>query len=467
VTPKYSFKPAYEAGVTHHLVTNAAFAGKYFSFLAEELFSSPQGKLAYKLLKGEVKANGAGFASYTVFEQRLHREHVEGRLTPDDHDALLEYVIMGGWTSPDPAHLEPELIATLEAYIKGTGVNDLMMTYAKKGDIAPALSRLLKLGSIGKTEAPPKSFDLDSNFFSWLKTQAALDYIPSGADAVDAITKGGLPRRCAGLIIGGTGGGKSMFASQVTATSLVCGLSTAYISLEIGEDMVGRRLAAALSGIPLDLVAVDPMWAQAVIEARNNKRGLFRFTKLPGLGTTIMDIRNQLRTWCQELGIPGFDVIVVDYVDRIAGITHIPKETNGYALGGQAMQALHDIAEEHNGVLWTPSQATRQKNAVKQDLGVDDAADSMHKPRIADTVLSINLNKAQINLPNSNNMEVQGKIVKDRNSKGHLKTPPQRPMFAYGYTFPSSYLPLYNKAHDPVIGDDFQNALMMWKLGNV
>ncbi len=801
MTPKYSFKPAFESGVVHYLATNSEFAARYMEYLHEDLFTSPQGKLVYKIVKGEVKTNGTGYASLSVFEQRLHREHVEGRIDIATHDATFEYVVLGGWTHPDAQALEKELAVTLQAYRKGLLVTDVMMTFAKKGDIVPAVEQLLKVEEIGKAKAAVKSFDLDSNFFSWLKTQAPLDYLPTGADAIDALTRGGMPRRCAGLIIGATGGGKccragtptlmadgtvkpveqvrvgdllagysgprrvlrtntgrglmyevrpvkgdsfyvnvdhiltvvhtstgavidvtvkdwlewspnqkhryklfsvvpeltdaggsrpvdpyllgallgdgsfgdggvgvgvttadakmvrevrrqakawglkvsvrgrersapfyaittgnrgqknpllealeslglcgaragakfipdaykradqrtklellaglmdtgghvhrssfdyvsksevlvndiayvarslgfkvtvspcrkscqtgaegryyrasivgpcdtipckikrcpprlqkknhlrtgftvvptgivddyygftldgdgryllgdfvvthnSMYASQVAATALVCGLNLAYISLEIGADMVGRRLAAALSGIPIDLVAMNCSWAEAVIEARANKRGAFRFAKMEGLGTTITDIRKQLRIWCQELGISGFDVIVIDYVDRIAGITHIPRETNGYVLGGQAMQALHDIGEEHNGVVWTPSQATRQKNAVKQDLSVDDSADSMHKPRIADTVITINLNKASTYVPGSNNMEVTGKIVKDRNSKGHLKTPPQKPMFAYGYTFPSSYLRVYDPKVDIALGPEFDTSLWLWK----
>jgi KaiC/GvpD/RAD55 family RecA-like ATPase len=434
VQPKYSFRPGFEQGVAFHLATNATFAGRYMEHLSEDLFGTSQGKFLYKLVKSEMKTTGAGPRNFGVFEQRVFREYVEGRLKLEDHDAAIEFVVMGSLAYPDTNYVDAELARTLQNALKGADVNDLMMVYSKKGDIKPILAKLLANETIGKKEAKPRSFGLDKTFYGYLRTEAAL---------VRVLVRGGI-----GLAIGGTGGGKSMFMSQIAATGLVCALNVAYISLEISPGMVGRRIMAALSGLPIDFVTEYQPLVEAVIAARGNVRGILRQTKLPGLGTTVLDIRNQLKEWCSELGITAFDIVIVDYVDRIAGLNHIEKDMSSYELGEKTMQGLRDIAEEQDCVVWTPSQAARMKNQTKQDIGVDDTAGSMHKPRIADTVISINNNQSKMTVGRQDQMEVVGKIIKDRNSRGNLKTPAVPPLYAYGHVFPSTFLPLYNPKLD-------------------
>lgn len=460
-----SFKPDFEKSVVYLLATNAQFTAKYMPFLSPELFGTEEGKLVYKLAKTDLKELGTSMRSFIAFEQRLTRELTERRLKIEAYEDALTYVFYGSALGQEPDDVAPELTRTLQAYHRGQNVDGLMMTYAKQGDIDPILAKLMKLGEIGKADATVRSFGLDDNYYNYLDTTGAMVTIPTGADSVDSLSgAGGIYRRGIGLAIGATGGGKSMFMSQVAASALVCGLSVAYISLEIDPDMIGRRLMSALSGIPLDLVMRDYRWARNVIEARGNKRGLFKQCKMPGLGTTVLDIKRQLKIWMDELGINAFDLIVVDYVDRLAGVNFIPKESSGYQLGEVCMQALRDLAEEHDGVVWTPSQAARMKNQARQDITVDDTAGSMHKPRIADFVISINNNTSQQGGRNGRApKEVVGKILKDRNSNGGLKTPPMRPMYAYGHCFPSTYLPLYDRTSD-WLNPAMVSALDAWLL---
>lgn len=460
---KYTFRPTFEAGLVGHLATNTKFASRFLAHLHEDLFNDSTSKWIFKLLKADTKTNGTGSQSLAAFEQRVWREHTEGRIDLEAHDLALGAVAMGLAACPDSAVLDAEMIATLQSFHKGADFHDLTMTFAKKGDINPILTKMIKLDEIGKTEAASKVFDIDHGLFAHLKSQGAVIQQPTGADQVDMLMGGGLPLGSIGLVLGSTGAGKSQFMCQIAATGLVTAQNVAYISLEMSAENICRRIAAAMSGIPVNLVKAYPEWAGQVIAARGNKRGNLRCIKLPGLGTTMLDIRMLLKQWCKELGIDGFDTIILDYVDRVAGITHVPKEISGYQLGGQAMQALRDLGEEHNAATWTPSQSTRLKNATKQDLDENDAADSMHKPRIADFVLGLNVNKPQA-AAQGQVVELVGKVIKDRDSKGHLKTPPVNPMYDYGYAFPSSYLQLYSSAVD-VGTDEQQLALLMYKLG--
>lgn len=461
----YTFKPDVEMAIAYLLATDAVFTGKFLPYLTADLFSSAEGKLVYKLTKTDLKESGTTQRNLTMFEQRLSREVTEGRLKQEDYDDALAFVFYGSTMGQSAEDISPELIQVLKGYHTGTDVDGLVMTYAKKGDIQPILAKLQKIGDIGKADAIVRSFDLDDKYYSYLDAAGASVTIPTGADCVDALSgSGGIYRRGIGLVIGSTGGGKSLWCNQVSATSVVCGLATAYISLEIDTDMLGRRMLSSLSGIPFDLVMRNPLWAREVIEARGNKRGQFRMAKLPGLGTTVMDIRRLLATWLVELGIPSFDMIIVDYVDRLSGVNFVPKEANGYIMGEQCMQALRDLAEEHDGVVWTPSQAGRMKNQTRQDITVDDTAGSMHKPRIADFVLSLNNNVSQTGGRNGRApKEVVGKILKDRNSNGGLKTPPSPPMYAYSHVFASSYLPLYNPRDDWGT-PELTAALVRWQL---
>lgn len=464
---KLVFRATFEQSVCLFLATDAKFVASYLPYLTEDMFPSAAGKLIFKLIKADERMALGQARGLTAFQQRLTREVDEGRLKAPVIEEALELLFVASLSRDEIDSIKVELDKLLKTYQLGTNVDDLVMTFAKKGDIAPFLGKLIKIDEIGKAEAKVESFGMDQRLYDYMATEAQLSRIPSGADSLDALIGGGPVRGGIVLTVGSTGGGKSQMCSQAAASALVCGLAVAYISLEISTGMIGRRMMAAMSGLPIDFLSINQKWGEEVIQARGNNRGIFRVCKMPGLGTIVLDIKRQLREWCAECGIDKFDVIIVDYVDRLAGVSFIPKEMSGYVNGAQCMQALRDIAEEQDAVLWTPSQATRLKSGAKQDITVNDTADSMHKPRIADLVISLNNNESQMGgrgTGKSSATEVVGKVLKDRNSRGNLKTPPCPPMYAYGHVFPSSYLPLFNPKEDWV-SEELLNMWTLWQLG--
>lgn len=493
---KAAFRPKFEEAVVYNLATNPTFVAKFLQYLTADMFGTAPGKLVFKIVKTDARSTKATTRGMAAFEQRLFREVAEGRITQEAHDDALLAVFIGSQSDSDVGTVEQELSQVLQTYLKGVNVDDLITTYAKRGDIEPIVTQLAQLSQIGKAENVAVAYDLDSDFFEALRTEGQVIRIPTSADALDALINGGPARGETCLGLGTTGSGKSQWLCQVSAGGIVCGLSVAYIVLEADTFMVGRRIAAALSGLPIDLVAANPRWAEEVIRARGNKRGIFRMVKMPGLGTTVLDIRRQLRKWCNELGIESFDVIAVDYVDRMAGATHIMRDASSYQLGEVCMQGLRDIGEEHDAVLHTVSQTTRlSPNQGKQSISINDTAGSMHKPRIADFVFAFNNSQEQAGATVSRGTEeemisalgarrfpgvqqaqstasivttrvrpeIVVKVVKARGTSPGLKTPKARAMYAWGHALPSTYLPLYDPASD-WNSRELLDALAAWQL---
>jgi replicative DNA helicase len=84
-----------------------------------------------------------------------------------------------------------------------------------------------------------------------------LEKIPFDLEFFNKITKNGLPKKTLNIALAGTGVGKSLFMCHVAASALTQGKNVLYITLELAEEEVAKRIDANLMNITFeDLMAL-------------------------------------------------------------------------------------------------------------------------------------------------------------------------------------------------------------------
>ena len=84
--------------------------------------------------------------------------------------------------------------------------------------------------------------------------------IPSGLEHLDYVLRGGFPSKTLGVIMAGTGVGKSLFMCSMTSNLVESGHNVLYITMEMAEEKIAQRIdqnLLNLSGEELEVIAKD------------------------------------------------------------------------------------------------------------------------------------------------------------------------------------------------------------------
>lgn len=215
----------------------------------------------------------------------------------------------------------------------------------------------------------------------------------------------------------------SQALGHVAATGWRRGLFVAYATLELAAADVLARVEANMTGMLIDEVIADPDGAERLVVAAGGG-GLLRVQEFSPLATTFPDVAAWVAT-IERLEKRKVDLLVTDYGDKLAA----PKkksDENGYRTGLVVFEAMRAWAKDGGRWHWTASQAQRRKD--KKALDCDDTADSMHKARVADLMISLNLDQ--------DTREITFKVAKARHSGGGFVVGPMATDYARGRLVP-------------------------------
>ena len=168
--------------------------------------------------------------------------------------------------------------------------------------------------------------------------QEVFQVIPTGWKWLDERIGGGLQSkgRAVYAFYGVTNVGKSIFLGNLAANILSQDKSVLLITLEMSEQMYAKRISAQLSKIPFDnlpqeIEALKGSLGTYKLKHRNAKLIIKEF---PPKGINPL----QLKSYIERLRRKGlkFDVIVLDYLNLLAPLTH----------GVSSYEAIKEIAEQ-------------------------------------------------------------------------------------------------------------------------
>jgi len=215
--------------------------------------------------------------------------------------------------------------------------------------------------------------------------------VSTGWPSLDRILYGGFSRGELNIFAGGSGSGKSLVMMNIALAWLEQGLSGAYISLELSEELVGLRTDAMLAGMGTKDIRKDLETAELKIKMFGKKSGQYRVKALPAQ-SNINDVRSYLKEVQVQTGIK-IDFVMVDYLDLLMPVSAKVSPNDLFVKDKYVSEELRNLAKELNVLLVTASQLNR---AAVEEIEFDHShiSGGISKINTADNVFGIFTSRA-------------------------------------------------------------------------
>ena len=192
--------------------------------------------------------------------------------------------------------------------------------------------------------------------------------INSGFNTINTMLGGGWDRGTLNCLMSETNNGKSLWMQNFAVRAANLGHNVLYITLEMSEKKVLKRLGAMRLGIPIndyDEVSKDREFMEKKINSlKNNSDDLFEkkigkiITKFWAAGTaTVNDFDFFVQKLKDKANIK-IDFIIVDYITLIAPVKGVSGD-NLYSKGKSIAEGLRAIAAKHDCPVLTAVQVAK------------------------------------------------------------------------------------------------------------
>lgn len=227
----------------------------------------------------------------------------------------------------------------------------------------------------------------------------------TGMNEVDRLIDGGICRRQHGVMIAGTGIGKTNFFLNCHVWAALKGLQSLDIALEMELWMLQERYQAMMAHVDAGWFKdklnprFDPAseWRHALsMSPEFVYNRLFDIADYSTKFINLTTVHDTIRAWKDSCYQRGIDVdrncvmVTLDYFDKLVmeGLPGISKNANDADKIKRGTEILANIGREENVAIWTASQIT--KAAVKREvLDVSHSAHAYHRSDATDIALGL------------------------------------------------------------------------------
>lgn len=209
--------------------------------------------------------------------------------------------------------------------------------------------------------------------------------IPFGFDTLNAITNGGVSLKTLNLFAAGVNVGKTLLLVIMAAMYKQLGYDVLYVTNEVSEMEVGKRVDASMMGIDTDkLASIDKTKFLAKIAKMKERNSGRLIIKEYATGTcTSLTIEAEL----QELALKKDfkpTIIINDYI-TINASASISKNANMYQYYNSIAEEMRATAVKHNCVYWSAAQLKTEVMEATE-VSLSQLSDSQGIARTADLV---------------------------------------------------------------------------------
>jgi len=322
--------------------------------------------------------------------QRLQSKVVEGKLHQDTFDAVYDLIDdVTHWPPPDLDGVLTELFPVVKTRIREQAILAAHSDFARGGDMAVSRALLDVAAHLG-SQGQIGGLQLGRAGFKEIENALKVARLPTGIFELDVGLDGGMTCGGLGVGVGAPGGGKSMTLIHGAAESIKCGMVTGFVTLELPQHWQFARLVACLTGIEISAILENPTLraeADRRLALIQHQLGFCEIAEFAPHVTTVAEIIEWIDMVEQRIGLK-MHTLYVDYADKLyhPGI----RADNEYLAMRYVYEALRrDIAVKRDMWVWTASQANRATKETKKRIDMHNVADSMHKVRIADLVVTM------------------------------------------------------------------------------
>lgn len=269
--------------------------------------------------------------------------------------------------------------------------------------------------------------------------------LPFHIDLLNYITNGGVLDKSLNIIMAPTGGGKSLSLCDFAANYMTMGKNVVYITLEMAEEEISRRIDANLMDTNIQDIESMPkeMFEKKIRRIRDNTPGKLIIKEYP----TASAHANHFRYAINELKLKknfDIDVLIIDYINICSSSRFKAGAHNSYTIVKSIAEEIRGLGIEFGIPVWSATQ-TNRNGAGTSDIDITDVAESWGLPATADLML------AQI--PSEELDELGQILFKQLKNRYNSKTSYRR--FVLGIDY--AKMKLYNveqDAQEGIINDD-------------
>jgi replicative DNA helicase len=169
--------------------------------------------------------------------------------------------------------------------------------------------------------------------------------IPFDIERLNTITKGGIKKKTLNIIMGTTNAGKSICLCSFASGYLRQGKNVLYITLEMSEEEIAKRIDANVLDLNIDTIATvhKKVFDDKIQHLRNRTNGQLIIKEYPTGGASV----NNFRALLNELDLKKKfvpDIIIVDYLSICASSRYKKGFSNSYEYVGSVAEELRGLA---------------------------------------------------------------------------------------------------------------------------
>ena len=266
----------------------------------------------------------------------------------------------------------------------------------------------------------------------------------TGWPVLDQKLYGGFNKGELQIFAGGSGSGKSLFMQNLSVNWILAGLSGAYITLELSEELSAMRIDSMITGTKAKEVFRDLDNVEMTVKMKQKDSGNFRIKYMAAQSTV-----NDLRAYIKELQIQTgmkMDFMCVDYLDLLMPVSAKVSPSDLFVKDKYVSEELRNLAKEFDLIFVTASQLNR--SAVEEiEFDHSHISGGISKINTADNVFGIFTSRSM-----RERGQYQIQLMKTRSSSGvgqkvelafnietlRITDPGTAPTSSYGATAPAS-----------------------------
>lgn len=216
--------------------------------------------------------------------------------------------------------------------------------------------------------------------------------IPFDIEWLNKITNDGIPPKTLNLVLAGTNVGKTLCLCHFAAWYLSQGLNVFYVTMEISEEEIAKRIDANLHDIDLDHIINIPKdkYLSKIQQIASKTHGKLVIKEYATSQASVINFKASLNELFLKRGFKP-SIIIVDYVG-ICSSARLKPSSDMYQLGKAVAEELRGLAKEADVRLWSAVQYNR-KGYGSSSAGLDDIGESFAIAQTADFCVGLITNE--------------------------------------------------------------------------
>lgn len=379
-----------EHAILKHLIYDEEYTRKVLPFLKDEYFSDRNDKLIFNEIKAFIDVYNTN-PTYESLVIQLDKRNISESEYKDSVDTLSTFQ-----ETKDDLCKKDWLVNESEEFCKNKAIyNGLIEAIS----IADGKDKTKDKGSIPKILSDALAVGFDTNvghdFIDDYKSRFEYyhrkeERVPFDLEYFNKVTNGGFPKKTLNVFLAPPHSGKTLMMCHMAAGFLNFGKNVLYITLEMAEEEIAKRIDSNLLNISIDdLMKLDiNNYEKKVNKLKDKIVGKLIIKEYPtGVGST-----NHFRTLLNELNLKmNFipDVVIIDYLN-ICSSSRIKSNgsVNSYTLIKSISEEVRGLAQEYNLPVITATQTTRA-GTNSSDLDMTSVSESFALNATCDSMFGI------------------------------------------------------------------------------